>query len=118
MLGAFVGDVADCSRRLVERVETHLKPLEKMCRLRDTKREKCAMQVQLEINRFCGNTSLTYFIRGMGLAATRAAAARHDALIEQASSPCSASINHVSVAVHKAVANQGAERRARLLRRR
>ena len=84
MLGAFVGDVADCSRRLVERVETHLKPLEKMCRLRDTKREKCAMQVQLEINRFCGNTSLTYFIRGMGLAATRAAAARHDALIEQA----------------------------------
>ena len=84
MLGAYLGDMGECSRRLCERVERVLRPLEKMCRLRDTRREKCAMQVQLEILRFCGNTCINYFLRTMGVWATRAAAARHDALIEQA----------------------------------
>ena len=39
------------------------------------------MQCQLEIVRFCGNTSLVYFLRTMGVAATREAAAVHDAAI-------------------------------------
>ena len=50
------------ARRLLARVEKALKPLEKACRLRDTRKEKCALQVQLQINRFCGNTSLNYFV--------------------------------------------------------
>ena len=84
MLGAYLGNVRECSRRLLARVEKALKPLEKACRLRDTRKEKCALQVQLQINRFCGNTSLNYFLRTMGMEATRDAAARHDALIEAA----------------------------------
>ena len=67
MLGAYLGDMGECSRRLCERVEMVLRPLEKMCRLRDTRREKCAMQVQLEILRFCGNTCINYFLRTMGV---------------------------------------------------
>ena len=43
MLGAFIGDVNECSRRLVERVEKHLAPLAKACRLGDTRREKCSL---------------------------------------------------------------------------
>ena len=42
------------------------------------------MQVQLSINRFCANTSICYFLRTMSRAATAAAAATHDMLIERA----------------------------------
>lgn len=84
VLGAFVGDTLECSRQLVARVEKHLKPLRTAVKLRDTHDIKVAMQVQLEINRFCANTQLVYFLRTMPLAATEAAAARHDQLIGQA----------------------------------
>ena len=81
MLGAFVGERAACSARLVARVEDHLEPLGHAARLRDTRRHNVSMQCQLEIVRFCGNTSLVYFLRTMGVAATREAAAVHDAAI-------------------------------------
>ena len=84
VLGAFLGQASECSARLLARVETHLGNLVKVSRLRDTRRDKVALQVQLEINRFCGNTSLVYFLRTMGVEVTRDAAARHDALIEAA----------------------------------
>jgi hypothetical protein len=66
------------------RVEKHLKPLTLACQLRDTATCKVAMQVQLEINRFCANTMLNYFLRTMPVEATAAAAARHDELIAEA----------------------------------
>ena len=47
----------------------------------DTRDTKVALQVQLEVLRFCANTSLVYFLRTMPLAATSAAAALHDARI-------------------------------------
>ena len=53
-------------------------------RLRDTRTVKTSMQVQLEINRFCGNSSLVYFLRTMPYEATRQAAHVHDALIARA----------------------------------
>ena len=62
----------------------HLRPLRQMVRMRDTREVKVAMQVQLEINRFCANTQLNYFLRTMPLAATGTAAARHDQLIWEA----------------------------------
>ena len=52
--------------------------------LRDTADVKVAMQVQLEINRFCANTQLVYFIRAMPLEATHTARRVHDHLIERA----------------------------------
>ena len=84
VLGAYVGKAEACSTKLVARVEKHLKPLEQMVKLRDTSKVKVAMQVQLEINRFCANTQLNYFLRTMPLAATAAAQARHDQLIWRA----------------------------------
>jgi hypothetical protein len=84
VLGAFVGDTVDCERRLLARVEKHLKPLEQMVRLHDTRNIKVAMQVQMMINRYCANTQLTYFLRAMSLKATRAPAVRHDVLISAA----------------------------------
>ena len=84
VLGAYFGELEACSQKLVARVRKQLAPLTRACKLRDTRRDKVAMQVQLEINRFCGNTSLVYFLRTMGVAATAAAAAVHDMLIEDA----------------------------------
>ena len=84
VLGAFIGDDLDCSERLVARVRKQLAPLEQMIKLRDTAEIKVAMQVQLEINRYCANTQLIYFLRSMPLAATWAAARCHDQLIWQA----------------------------------
>eukprot|EP00964_Phaeocystis_antarctica_P096121 scaffold62486_cov66-Phaeocystis_antarctica.AAC.2 len=54
VLGALIGDRAACSKKLVERVQAQLAPLKKACRLRDTRRCNVALQVQMEINRFCG----------------------------------------------------------------
>ena len=84
VLGSYIGDTAACSARLVERVETHLRPLEDACRLRDTRRVNVSMQVQMEITRFCANTQLNYFIRAMPLEATHTARRVHDHLIERA----------------------------------
>ena len=84
VLGAFVGESAECSRRLVERVEKSLKPLRLMVRMRDTSDVKVAMQVQLAINRYCANTQLTYFLRAMPLTDTCDAQRKHDQLIWEA----------------------------------
>ena len=46
------------------------------------------LQVQLQILRFCANTSLNYFMRTMGPSAARVAASRHDALVEEAIHKC------------------------------
>ena len=83
VLGAFLGSVLECSEKLVARVERKLKALEQVPKLRDTTKCNVALQVAMQINRFCANTSLNYFMRTMGSAATRAAAARHDALVEE-----------------------------------
>ena len=83
VLGAFLGGVLECSEKLVARVERKLKALEQVPKLRDTTKCNVALQVAMQINRFCANTSLNYFMRTMGSAATRAAAARHDALVEE-----------------------------------
>ena len=56
------------------RVEAHLAPLELAARMRDTRRINVALQCQLETLRFCGNSSLVYFLRTMGVEATREAA--------------------------------------------
>ena len=84
VLGGFLGNTTECSQRLLARVETHLQPLAKVSLLRDFGKCDVALQVQLQINRFCANTSLTYFMRVMGGAASRCAAYRHDALVEAA----------------------------------
>jgi hypothetical protein len=84
VLGTWLGDFYECSRRLVARVEKKLKPLEQVALLRDTRQVHVAMQVQMQVNRYCANTSLIYFLRTMGSDVTRCAAARHDALVEQA----------------------------------
>ena len=84
VLGAFVGDAADCSRRLVARQEKALKPLRRAVRLRDTREIHVAMQVQMMIVRYCANTQLNYFLRAMPLEATAEAAARHDELVWEA----------------------------------
>ena len=76
--------VVTSAKSLVERVQAQLAPLTKACRLRDTRRCNVALQVQMEINRFCANTSLVYFLRTMGVAATREAAAVHDSLVGRA----------------------------------
>ena len=52
--------------------------------LQDTRKLDVAQQVKQELLRFCSNTTLNYFLRTMPLAATAAAAAQHDQLIEQA----------------------------------
>ena len=66
------------------------------------------MQVQLETVRYCANTSLVYFLRTMGVAATREAAAVHDAAI--------ASVWHAVVGTAQATPaeRRRAERQARL----
>lgn len=84
MLGAFVGDDKEASARLMQRVEKALAPLEKVVELHDTRRHKVALQVQLEMLRYCANTSFTCFLRAMPLTATAAAARRHDELIAAA----------------------------------
>jgi hypothetical protein len=84
VLGSFVGEEEECSKRLVARVTEHLEPLKEMVRLRDSRTCKVAMQVQLELNRFCANTNLNYFLRAMPLKATVAAARLHDRLIADA----------------------------------
>ena len=84
VLGGFIGNAEEASARLVKRVEKALAPLEKVVELRDTRRHKVALQVQLKMLRYCANTSLTYFLRAMPLDATAAAARRHDALIAAA----------------------------------
>ena len=71
VLGGFLGNTTECSQRLLARVETHLQPLAKVSLLRDFGKCDVALQVQLQINRFCANTSLTYFMRVMGVAASR-----------------------------------------------
>jgi hypothetical protein len=84
VLGAFLGNTTACANKLLARVEEHLAPLANVHKLRDTAKCRLALQVQLQINRFCANTSLNYFMRIMGPAASRLAAHRHDALVEAA----------------------------------
>ena len=108
VLGSFIGDRLACSKRLQARVTEALKNLGKVGRLRDTRSCNVSMQVQLEILRFCANTSLVYFMRTMGPEATAEAAALHDGLITQAL--------HVVVGTGMATPGQRsrAERQARL----
>ena len=68
-----------------------LTPLEQTCRLRDTRKVKVSMQVQLEINRFCANTAFTYFACTMPLDHTCTAAAEHE---RQALSACAPRAAH------------------------
>ena len=84
VLGAFIGERADCAKRLRARVEEHLAPLVLAARLRDTQKHNVSLQCQLEILRFCANTSLVYFLRTMGPAATDEATYVHDKLITEA----------------------------------
>ena len=87
MLGTFLGDAAEASRRLVERVRRALAPLagrEGVCGLHDTRRCNLALQIQMTLNRFCANASLNYFLRTMPEEATREAARLHDRLIGEA----------------------------------
>ena len=84
VLGAFVGDALECSQRLQRRVRDALADLGDVARLRDTRHCNVSLQVQFEILRHCANTSLVYFLRTMGVAATRDAAALHDQLISDA----------------------------------
>ena len=84
VLGAFLGDGVECGARLVARVEKKLAELAKVPLLRDTSKCALSLQMAMQINRFCANTSLNYFMRTMGSAASRAAAYRHDALVEAA----------------------------------
>ena len=87
VLGSFLGDAAEASRRLVERVRRALAPLagrEGVCGLHDTRRCNLALQIQMTLNRFCANTSLNYFLRTMPEEATREAARLHDRLIGEA----------------------------------
>jgi tRNA threonylcarbamoyladenosine modification (KEOPS) complex Pcc1 subunit len=58
VLGSFIGDEAEASDRLVARVEKAPAPLARVVQLRDTRRHKIALQVQLEMLRLCSNTSL------------------------------------------------------------
>ena len=81
VLGSFLGERDACAAKLVARVEDHLEPLMHAARLRDTRKHNTSMQVQLEILRYCANTSLVYFLRTMGVAATERAAATHDAAV-------------------------------------
>ena len=84
VLGAFIGDKLECSRRLQKRVSEALANLDVVGRLRDTRQHNVSMQVQFEILRYCANTSLVYFLRTMGVEATASAAALHDRLIADA----------------------------------
>ena len=84
VLGAYLGDAEVAAQLLVARVRKKLRPLEMVCRLRDTRGCSVSMQVQMELLRFCANSSLVYFLRTMGPAVTRRAARVHDALIEEA----------------------------------
>ncbi|EOD19700.1 hypothetical protein EMIHUDRAFT_117918 [Emiliania huxleyi CCMP1516] len=87
VLGTFLGDAAEASRRLVERVRRALAPLagrEGVCGLHDTRRCNLALQIQVTLNRFCANASLNYFLRTMPEEATREAARLHDRLIGEA----------------------------------
>ena len=55
VLGTFLGDAAEASRRLVERVRRALAPLagrEGVCGLHDTRRCNLALQIQMTLNRF------------------------------------------------------------------
>jgi hypothetical protein len=92
-----------CSRLLVARVEKKLKPLEQAVLLRDTRSIDVSMQVQMQVNRYCANTSLVYFMRTMGSDVTRAAAARHDALVEQAFHRILASTNSSAATAGQAI---------------
>ena len=47
VLGAYFGELEACSQKLVARVRKQLAPLTRACKLRDTRRDKVAMQVQL-----------------------------------------------------------------------
>ena len=79
-----IGERDDCAARLRSRVEEHLAPLVHAARLRDTKKHNVSLQCQLEVLRFCANTSLVYFLRTMGPAATAEATYVHDKLIAEA----------------------------------
>ena len=81
MLGAYIGQAAWCSARLVERVEAALEDLPKVPLLVDSATEKTALQCQLIVGRFCSNTTLNYFLRTCPPDVTEAAARRHDELI-------------------------------------
>jgi hypothetical protein len=81
VLGSYIGDEAEASDRLMARVENALAPLARVVQLRDTRRHKIALQVQLEMLRFCSSTTLNFFLRAMSLATIAAAAERHNALI-------------------------------------
>ena len=84
MLGTHLGDTAFTSDKLVARVRKRLAPLAEVVKLRDTANIRTALQVQLEINRFCANTQLIYFMRTMPLEATAEAARVHDELVIEA----------------------------------
>ena len=84
VLGTFLGDEEECSRRLCARVADKLEPLKEVVKLRDTRTCSVAGQVRHCLARFCSNTSLVYFVRTMGVEATRAATHLHDDLVERA----------------------------------
>jgi hypothetical protein len=90
VLGAYVADGQQgpgdeaCTRELLKRVRKHLGPLRNVPLMRDDTRIKTTLQVQLEINRFCANTNLTYFERIMPLHVTHAASQLHDSLVNDA----------------------------------
>ena len=84
VLGAYVGDSSVCATQLCARVAEALAPLEHAVRVRDTRAINVSLQVQHEILRYCANTSLVYFLRTMGVEATRRAAELHDTTIERA----------------------------------
>ena len=84
VLGSWVGDARVCSAKLLKRVKAHLGPLETVPLLGDTRQHRTSLQVRLEINRFCANTSLVYFIRTMPREVTSTPAQVHDSLIIRA----------------------------------
>jgi hypothetical protein len=84
VLGSFLGDRDECARRLCKRVANTLEPLDNVAKLRDFKDCTSAGQVQHCLTRYCANTSLVYFLRTMGVEATREAAVLHDGVVSTA----------------------------------
>ena len=76
--------VAECSRRLVARVEHALRPerLDGLASLRDAPGCKVSGQVQLSLLRHCVDNTLVYFLRTMPAVMTVDAARLHDARVE------------------------------------
>ena len=81
VLGAFVGERGACAQRLVARVEEHLEPLVHAARLRDTRRHAHRAQEVHERGVGAVAHDLELHLHRDVVAATREAAAVHDAAI-------------------------------------